>query len=595
MHRIPPTAHTSRGSDVPTAESSRFAAPASAAIPGSSPPGTSHGMPYGRGNRDAHPDLRGFGQSQQSGETGPLLRHVKHRLAQEITLLENATPQWIEPIRGALDNVCPGRIGGGMPEIRLHRQFIAAAAMNKLAQLGRLSPQMLSGASSQLPALLLASFPADAETLKAEMGQDAWNRLTKRPEGYNALLTLMLLRQELTAYDMNSLVSRANGDCNHGQHLLALTNPDAATAIPDPNDRIGIVSYRGGWKNLDAGIAYLTEQSAHREHLLHQHRLAAEPDTAPEIIEREVDQAMPPSLSISRQEVLQLLSSPGGSVNLAAARTYRNRQSVQQAATKELLRGRMPDMTSNDLDRATDEAMAPFNLSVEDLGSILSHGGGENCLTAAETYLTEQFAAHTHIRSQLTNRPDIDANTIDHDVRMAMPPSLSLSKAEVVRILSYTGGVQSLAAARAYLDKLSGQRARLRQLLQEEMPRLAAGPLDAATDQAMARLTLPRADLPELLWRRSASTRLHAFSDYQSKLYEFYMAQRRALRANSPSMAPQAITQQLGQDLELLMVNTNMAEAARTRNSILEIFDTLLAIKQQRLAEAVARKGRGQA
>jgi len=524
--------------------------------------------------------------SRQAEETGSLLRYVEQRLAQETARLEHAPPQWIDPIHRTVRYIGRGPTGGSQPEVRLHRRFIAAAAMNKLARLGEPSPQILSCELSQLPASLLASFPTEAETLKTEMGPSKWNRVYQRPGGANALLTLLLLRQELASHDMDSLVSCASGDGNHGQNLLALTNPDAATVIPDPRDRIRIASPVGGWKNLDAGIAYLTARSTHCERLLGQHRLAAEPDAPVETIEHEIDRAMPPSLSIPRRNALHLLSCEGGAVNLAAARTYRSKLSVQQVEIRQSLRERMPDMASADLDRAASEAMAPFTLSMEDLDSILSHSGGVNCLKAAETYLTEQFEHHTLIRNGLTTGPDINPDTIDHDVRQAMPPSLSLSKPEVIRILAHIGGVQSLAAARAYLDKLSGQHARMRLLLQQETPDLADGQVDDAAGEAMARLTLPRKDLPQLLSRRSGSTHLHAFSSYQTKLCELYMTQRRALRAGHPLIPTQAITQQLEQNLGPVMINADLAEATYAAGNTLNRFHVLLEAQSRWLDRA---------
>lgn len=566
----------------PAAESSRSAAPASPPVPG-----PSHGTPYGRINRDSHPDLRALAPSRQAEETGSFLRYAQQRLAQETARLEHAPPQWIDPIHRTVFHI-GRRVNAGAPrEVRLHLQFIAAAAVNKLARLGESSPQILSCELSQLSASLLAGFPAEADTLKTEMGQPTWDRLYRRPEGVNALLTLLLLRQELASHDMASLASCANGQRNHGQNLLALTNPDAAAAIPDPGDRIGIASPIGGWKNLDAGIAYLTAQSTHRERLLGQYRLAAEPDTPVETIEHEVDQAMPPSLSIPRRNALHLLSTAGGSVNLAAARAYRHKLSEQQVKIKQLLWERMPDMASADLDRAAGEAMAPFTLSMEDLDRILSHTGGENCLKAAETYLTEQFEQHTLIRNRLTTGPDINPDTIDHDVRQAMPISLSLSKPEVIRILAHVGGVQSLAAGRAYLDTLSGQHARMRQLLQQEAPDLAVGQIDDASGKAMARLTLPRKNLPDLLSRHSGSRHLHVFSAYQTKLCEFYMTRRRALRAAHPSMPPQTITQQLEQDLGPLMINADLAQATHTIGNTLTKFHGLLEAQSKQLDKAV--------
>ncbi|WP_296554826.1 hypothetical protein [Pigmentiphaga sp.] len=581
MNRLP-NAHAPRVTDFPAAEPSPPSAPAPAAIPG-----PSHGPPYGRSNRDSHPDLRGFDPSRPAEETGSLLRYAQQRLARETDLLRHAPPQWLAPIQNELAYIGRFQVGRTQLEIRLHRQFIATAAINALAQFGGPSPQVLSSPLSQLSASLLASFPAGVEALKTDMGPDKWHRLHSRPEGANALLTLLLLRQELAAHDTDSLVACINHANNHGQNLLALANPDTAKAIPAPEDRIKIASLSGGWKNLDAGIAYLTEQSTHREHLLRQHESAAEPGTPVETIEHLVDQAMPPSLSIPRQNVLHLLSSPGGSAGLAAARAYQSKLSVQRAEIRQLLRDRMPDIASDDLDRAASEAVAPFTLSMEDLDSILSHSGGVNCLKAAEIYLTEQFAQHTLIRNRLTAGPDINADTIDHDVRLAMPPSLSLSKPEVLRILSYAGGAQSLAAAREYLDKLSGQRAQMRRLLQEEMPGLPASQLGDAADEAMARLTLPREDLPRLLSRHSGSGHLQAFSAYQTKLCEFYMAQRRTLRAGNPLMPPRAITQQLEQYLGPVMINADIAHATHAGGNTLDGFHSLLRAQGRWLDQAV--------
>src|SRR5688572_10931837 len=267
-----------------------------------------------------------------------LLTYAQDRAAQEMQRLA----QWMQMPESQIDDKlsahCKRKNGRkDDPELAACKKFLLSAGMNRLASQGLAKEEIAGMLDTAAPARqIVEKLPAESAALHESIKPADWKALNKTPDSY-ALLTLLVLRQELAAYAPADLV-RCAKQGHHGQELVALTNHQCTDWIPDSKDRIRIAAHSGGWKNLEAPKAY--------QEWFSRQRAALEQQGYPR---QQVEQALA-TLTIPMTDMVRMLSYIGGSKSLEAATAYLERLLRQRAALEQQGYTR----------QQAEQAMAPF-------------------------------------------------------------------------------------------------------------------------------------------------------------------------------------------------------------------------------------------
>jgi hypothetical protein len=133
--------------------------------------------------------------------------------------------------------------------------------------------------------------------------------------------------------------------------------------------------------------------------------------------------AMMVPVTFDKAQLVSMLSHKGGADNLTAAQTYMTDISMRRT-----------DLAQRYSDDVAHEMMALLSFDKDQLVSIVSHDGGRDNLAAARSYVTDQLAEFT----------ELTKDGFEPELAQALMV-FNINKQDLVETVSHPNGVQRLA------------------------------------------------------------------------------------------------------------------------------------------------------